>query len=269
MLTTFWLSLAALVFVGCASAPQRGILLQELTWIEAEQVLRPETIVVIPLGAASKEHGPHLRLENDVLLAEYLKRRVLAAADVVIAPTVNYSYYPTLVEYPGTTHLRLETARDLVVDICTSLARFGPRRFYVLNTGVSTRIPLKAAEEELAKAGIVMRWTNVSEVLAPIVKEVAEQPIGSHADEIETSLMLVSDPETVDMSKAVRDGQQKRGTGLTRDADNTGATYSPTGVFGDATLATRAKGVRVWEHWVASVLREIEELRAAAAPALD
>jgi creatinine amidohydrolase len=160
----------------------------------------------------------------------------------------------------------METARDLVVDVCTSLARFGPKRFYVLNTGVSTRIPLKAAEDELARQGILMRWTNVSEVLAPIVKEVAQQPVGSHADEVETSLMLVSHPGTVDMSKAVIDGQQKRGTGLTRDPDNEKGTYAPTGVFGDARLATREKGERIWEHWVAAVLREIEDLRAAQPP---
>jgi creatinine amidohydrolase len=258
--------LVALILAGCVTERRRGVLLQKLTWIEAEKALRPETVVVIPLGAASKEHGPHLLLENDLLLAEYLEERVLAAADVVVAPTVNYSYYPTLVEYPGTTHLRVETARDLVVDICTSLARFGPRRFYVLNTGVSTRIPLKAAEEELAKQGILMRWTNVSEVLAPIVKEVAQQKVGSHADEVETSLMLVCAPETVDMSNALCDGQEKRGTGLTLDANNTNATYSPSGVFGDATLATREKGERIWEHWVASVLREIEALRAATPP---
>jgi creatinine amidohydrolase len=258
--------LLPLILAGCATERNQGVLLQKLTWIEAEQALRPETVVVIPLGAASKEHGPHLLLENDLLLAEYLQKRVLAAADVVVAPTINYSHYPTLVEYPGTTNLRVETARDLVIDICTSLARFGPRRFYVLNTGVSTRIPLKAAEEELAKLGILMRWTNVSEVLAPIVKEVAQQKVGSYADEIETSLMLVSAPETVDMSSAVCDGQERRGSGLTLDPNNMNATYSPSGVFGDATLATREKGERVWEHWVASVLREIEDLRAAMPP---
>ena len=259
-------ALVVLVLASCATERHRGVLLEKLTWIEAERVLLPETVVVIPLGAASKEHGPHLRLENDLLLAEYLRERVLAAADVVVAPTVNYSYYPTLVEYPGTTHLRKETARDLVIDICTSLARFGPRRFYVLNTGVSTRFPLAEAEAELAKLGILMRWTDVSEVLTPIVKEVAQQTVGSHADEIETSLMLVCAPETVDMSKAVRDGQDRRGSGLTRDEGNENATYSPSGVFGDATLATREKGERIWGHWVASVLGEIEALRTAAPP---
>lgn len=255
-----------LLLASCTTERDRGVSLQELTWIEAERALGPETVVVIPLGAAAKEHGPHLLLENDLLLADYLEERVLAESEVVVAPTITYSYYPTLVEYPGTTSLRLETARDLVVDICVSLARFGPRRFYVLNTGVSTRIPLKAAEEELARLGILMRWTNVSEVLAPVVAQVSQQAVGSHADEIETSLMLVCAPETVDMSLAVRDGQARRGSGLTLDAGNQDATYSPSGVFGDATLATRAKGERVWEHWVASVLTEIEALRAAQPP---
>src|SRR5262245_10656154 len=113
-----------------------GVFLEEITWIEAEKLLGPDTVVVIPIGAASKEHGPHLRLANDFTMAEYLKRRVANEAHVVIAPTVPYHYYPAFVEYPGSTTLRLETARDLMIDIVKSLARYGPRRFYALNTGV-------------------------------------------------------------------------------------------------------------------------------------
>jgi creatinine amidohydrolase/Fe(II)-dependent formamide hydrolase-like protein len=45
----------------------------------------PGVTVVLVLGAAAKEHGPHLRLDNDLQMAEYLKRRVLDAADVVVA----------------------------------------------------------------------------------------------------------------------------------------------------------------------------------------
>ncbi len=101
----------------------KGILLEDLTWIEAEKVLTRDTVVVIPLGAAAKEHGPHLKLKNDWLIAEYLKRRVLEQSNVVIAPTVNYHFYPAFVEYPGSTTLRLETGRDLIVDICCTWRR--------------------------------------------------------------------------------------------------------------------------------------------------
>src|SRR5450432_3995462 len=114
-----------LLLLACVLAPlaaaqtiPKGILLEDLTWIEAEKVLTAETLVVIPLGAESKEHGPHLKLKNDWLIAEYLKREVLARSNVVIAPTVNYHYFPAFLEYAGSTSLRLETARDLIVDIC-------------------------------------------------------------------------------------------------------------------------------------------------------
>ncbi len=68
---------ALLVLANCVSAQNKGIRLEDLTWQEAEKVLTPETIVVIPIGAESKEHGPHLKLKNDFLIAEYLKREVL------------------------------------------------------------------------------------------------------------------------------------------------------------------------------------------------
>src|SRR6185295_3987747 len=86
-----------------AMGQTKGVLLEDLTWVEAEKRLTPQTIVVIPIGAAAKEHGPHLKLKNDLILAEYLKKRVLAQADVVIAPTVNYHFYPSFLESPGST----------------------------------------------------------------------------------------------------------------------------------------------------------------------
>jgi creatinine amidohydrolase len=220
--------------------------------------------VVIPLGAAAKEHGPHLTLRNDWLIAEYLKARVLASCDVVVTPTVNYSFYPAFVEYPGSTSLRLETARDVIVDICRSLARFGPRRFYVINTGISTRRALEPAMQQLSNDGIVMRYTDLARVLGPVEKEVSRQEGGTHADEIETSMMLYMAPESVDMRKAVKDYHE--GTGpLTRTRNGSG-TYSPTGIWGDPTIATREKGRKVTESLVDGIVRDIANLKGIAVP---
>ncbi|MBZ5601787.1 MAG: creatininase family protein [Acidobacteriia bacterium] len=248
-----------LLFATCAVAADRGVLLENLTWQEAEKILRPETVVVIPIGAESKEHGPHLKLKNDWLLAEYLKARVLERADVVVAPTVNYHFYPAFVEYPGSTTLRLETARDLMVDICRSLARYGPRRFYALNTGVSTLRALAPAAEILAREGIVLRYTDLSKATQPAENEVKREEGGTHAEEIETSMMLYIAPETVDMQKAVKDYHTGSGP-LTRDPKGTG-TFSASGVWGDATLATREKGERVVRALVDNIVKDIEGLR--------
>jgi creatinine amidohydrolase len=182
---------------------------------------------------------------------------------VVVAPLVNYSYYPAFVEYPGSTTLRLETARDMLVDICRSLSNYGPKRFYALNTGVSTLRALEPAAKILLADGILLRYTNVLAVGEEAEKRVKKEEGGTHADEIETSLMLFIAPATVDMTKAVKDYHPGQG-GLTRDSHKPGA-YSSSGVFGDATLATRAKGEAVANAMVEGMLREIEDLRRAPA----
>ncbi|HTQ55631.1 MAG TPA: creatininase family protein [Bryobacteraceae bacterium] len=250
-----------LVGVWAALGQGHGVMLADLTWVEAEKVLTPQTVVVIPVGAESKEHGPHLKLKTDYLEAQYLTRQVLERTDAVVAPPVNYSYYPAFAEYPGSTSLRLETARDMFVDICRSLAHYGPKRFYALNTGVSTLHALEPAAKILASGGILLRYTNVLEAGAEAEKRVKQEEGGTHADEIETSLMLFIDPASVDMRKAVKDYHPGAG-GLTRDPHKPGA-YSASGVYGDATLATAEKGRAVAHALVESILREIEELRRA------
>lgn len=243
------------------TAPPPAVLLETIAWTEAEQFLRDTTLVVIPLGAAAKEHGPHLKLSNDLIMAEYLKNRIMAVPGIVIVPTINYHFYPAFLDYPGSTSLRLATARDMIVDVCRSLAQHGPRRFYVLNTGVSTVRALQPAADILAQQGILLRFTNLLEVLQPIEKAIVKQEGGTHADESETSMMLYMDSNSVNMRRAAKDYSPKSTAGpLTRILGAEG-TYSPTGIFGDATLATREKGRIITEGLVKAIIGELETLR--------
>ncbi len=249
-----------------AQQSNKPLRLEQMAWTDAERVLNDSTIVVIPLGSALKEHGPHLQLQNDWLIAEYCKQRLPALQNVVITPTVNYHYYPAFTEYPGSTTLRLQTARDLIIDICLSFAKFGVRRFYVLNTGVSTNRALKPAAETLALNGILLHYTDLLVALAPAEKLVAKQQGGTHADEIETSMMLVIAPQSVAMVKAVKDISPSKGTGgLTRDPNGEGV-YSRTGIFGDATLATREKGALVLDSLMVRIHDDIQTLRRTSLP---
>jgi creatinine amidohydrolase len=240
-----------------------AILLENLTWEEAERVLTSDSVIVIPLGAESKEHGRHLQLNNDFLMAEYFKRRVLDAVpqNVIVAPTINYSYYPAFLEYPGSTSLSADTARAMFTDIIHSLAHYGPRRFYILNTGISTLRPLAQAAADLAKDGILLRYTDLTK--EDPVETKLRQSGGTHADEIETSMMLYIAPQSVQMKKAARDLNPNQPGGLTRDPKGKG-TYSPTGAWGDPTMATREKGQAVVESLVATILKDIDDLRRAS-----
>jgi creatinine amidohydrolase len=243
----------------------KGTTLEALTWQQAEKLLSPETVVVLPIGAAAKEHGPHLPLRNDLTIAEYLASRVVNASHVVVAPALPYHFYPAFLEYPGSTTLALETSRLVIVDIVRSLARFGPRRFYALNTGISTLRALEPAAQALAEDGILLHYTNLETALGPAKAKVQEQEGGTHADEIETSMMLYIAPETVNMALAVKDYTAHAGWPLTRQRGGKG-TYSPTGTWGDPTLATREKGRVLVEALVGGVLDDVERLRRAALP---
>jgi len=255
-------------FRPCSAAggsPLRGTFLGELTWPEAERALTTEGVVVIPLGAQTKEHGLHLPLQNDWLLAEYLKRRVLEALDVVVAPTVNYGFYPAFTEYPGSSSLSRSTARDMIVEICRGWSFHGPRRYYVLNTGISPMLPLGEAAAILAAEGILLRFTDLS-VLESVEKAAAwEQRLGSHADEVETSITLHISPSSVAMHRAAPDCRPHRPGPLTRDPRGAG-TYSPSGCWGDPTRATREKGRAAVETLFAGICRQIEEVRCASLP---
>ena len=251
-----------------ASAQQRSVRIDTLPWTDAVRLLDTSAIVMIPLGAQSKEHGPHLPLNNDWLLAEYFASQVAAATKVVVYPTINYSFYPAFTDYPGSTSLRLETARDMIVDIIRSIARHGPRRFYVLNTGVSTLRALAPARDSLAATGIVMVYTDILKVGKEAEDRVRQQQGGTHADELETSMMLYMHPEVVKMRLAPDDYHPGTG-GLTRDsaaAVRDGKTWSRTGTYGNARLATREKGRILVTAQVQGMVAEIATLRQMPIP---
>lgn len=258
--------LVVTVVVDGRQTASRSVRLEDLAWVDAEARLVPDTVVVIPLGAAAKEHGPHLKLRNDAILAEHLTRRMTDAAAVVVAPALSYHYYPAFLEYPGSTSLSLATARDMTADIVRGLARYGPRRFYALNTGISSVRALEPAAKVLAAEGVLLRYTNFEALLAPAVGA-QKQEGGSHADELETSMMLHLDPSSVDMTRAVKDfGAATRPLRLSRRPGIAGTTYSPSGIWGDPTLATPEKGRVIVDALVKGILADIDELRRATPP---
>lgn len=258
-------SVAAGIPRGHGDAP-KGVALADLTWPDAEPWLTPSTVVVIPLGAGALEQGPHMKLNSDERLARYLASRVQASSAAVIAPSLAYHAYSAYAAYPGSTSLTDTTARDLTAGAVRSLARFGPRRFYVLNTSPSTLGALSTAAKALSEGGILLGytdpdyWTKGSSVLR-------QRPIGAgHAEEAATSMMLFVDPAAVDMKRATREYAPGRGP-LVRDSSGNGVP-SKSGTLGDATLATAEKGKVLVDALVAGILDDIEKVRSAPLPAI-
>ena len=243
-------------------ADKPSVILEDLTWMEAEKALQEYEVVLIALGARTKEHGPHLLLKNDYVMAEYLKERVIKEVPVIVLPTLQYGYYPAFLEYPGSISIQAETFSNIIMDICRSMNGYGIEKFYVLNTGVSTLRPLSLAKKELDTNGISLDYLNILEVDETLPPGLMKQDGGTHADEGETSMMLYIAPETVDMSRAVKDYDSRPNRrGLSRDPEGKGH-FSPTGIWGDPTLATREKGRIIVENTVSAIIKQIRELIA-------
>jgi creatinine amidohydrolase len=211
-------------------------------WRQIESRLRRGDRALLPIGAASKEHGWHLPAATDWLQAEWLRERLIAEYPVVAWPTVAYGYYPVFVEYPGSISLSERVFSEMLGEIIDGIFHGGADRLALLNTGISTIRPLELL---LARHPCGDRCQLVNVYSGPAVAsaraELEEQPWGGHADEFETSIMLALAPELVRLEAAVPPLQRIE-RGIFNRSDPDSPNYNPTGVNGDPTRATAAKG---------------------------
>jgi len=118
----------------------------------------------------------------------------------------------------------------------------------------------------LAREGIALRYLDLTgATVRALEKQVETQERGTHADEIETSTMLAIDASVVDMKKAVVEYMPGVSPGIW-SLDPKNPRYNASGVFGDATLATVAKGRFLVDGMTRIIKDEIEELRRSALP---
>lgn len=263
---------ALIVFASTGSTkPEikpKGIVLGDVSWQVADAFFKknPDAIVIVPIGAAHKEHGPHLPLRTDWIQAEFWKNKILEKEVAAAVETISYTYAPAFRDYPASVSIEEPLFIYTLENICESIAdNGGPRRFYVIDIGVSTIAAVQRAIDDLAKEGILLRADNErgAAELAWV-----QQSEGSHADEVETSIMRYIAPKLVVMSEAVRDfNEDVPNGGFTRNPKNAGKDiYSPTGTWGDPTKATSEKGRSYVEAKMEAMRLDIKELREAQLP---
>ena len=201
----------------------KGVWLEDLTWFEAKERFDAGSVVVVPIGAASKAHGPHLPLKTDALTARALAQGVIDRLGVVAAPVVGFGYYPAFTSFAGSQYLTAETFRTLLRELIGNFRQHGVRRIALINTGVSTERPI---DELAAEQGDLL--VLHMRVMGQAAEGLIENREGGHADERETSVMLALDPRGVRMDRLKLVGS-----------------FEATGATGDPTRATAFKGERL------------------------
>lgn len=265
------LLLGLLAVAATVRADPPGVYLGDLAWPEAEARMREAPLVILPFAAGAKEHGPHLPLATDAIVMDYLLAQAVANAPVVVAPPVLHGWMPAFRDFPGTNIADPVAFQDYMLALSRSLVKQGAQRLVYLNTGISkaSGLPLAVVAREIrVQDGVPTLLVSWDDLETDAVAALAEQREGGHADEIETSIMLFLAPQRVDMARARADYASGR------SADHAGyqpglfsrepsdPAYSETGLYGDPTLATAAKGDAALALMTAEWLKALAEFGA-------
>jgi len=200
----------------------KGAWLEDLTWPEVKARFDADAVVVVPIGASAKAHGPHLPLKTDALTARALAQGLIERLPVIAAPVLGFGFYPAFTGFAGSQHLTADTFKAVVRELIRTLRTQDVRRIALINTGVSTETPLDEVAKEVDVLVLHMR------LLGQAGEALIEHKEGGHADERETSVMLALEPRSVRMDKLVLDGP-----------------FEQTGATGDPSRATAFKGERL------------------------
>ena len=258
---------------------------EKLTWPEINDAIAAERVVVCPVGS-TEQHGPHLPLDVDVVCPCGI---AVAAAcripeEVLVMPPFVHGYAAHVMDFPGTTNIHWKHFIDCIVDIGASLAYHGFKKIVFLNGHGSNAPNLDLAARrvnlETDAECIACSWWNLLTVDPEFLPGWRESrfPGGiAHACELETSVYLYLDEDNVRKERIV-DGEiayhryesDFRYTDLFGHGPGTPiswtASYSDSGVLGQASLATKEKGRRAVEEAARQLARMLAEFRALPKP---
>jgi len=241
---------------------------EHMTWDAVARRIGAGAAAILPVGAGAKQHGLHLPLNTDRIQAEYLAGRLAARIDALVWPTLSYGHYPAFVEYAGSTSLSAATFETVVAEIASGILGQGCRALFVLDTGISTRAPIERALERSTFANVRHIRVHDGPRYRRAAADLAGQSHGSHADELETSLMLAIAPERVHMARAEASPAIERAMpGRLTPTDKASPNYSRSGSFGDPTLATREKGDILLRAVVDDIIAQAEDFLTGLARA--
>lgn len=253
----------------------------EMTWPECKAAAEADRVAVLPTGTY-EDHGYHLPIDVDVVLATTICDRAVARIpdEAVLIPPVTHGYSPHHMDFPGNITIDWEVFVKYVKNVCTSLAAHGFKRILIVNGhGSNTPLVEMAARLTIVETEGRVLCASVNHwglrAAREATKAVRESDFGgmSHACELETSLYLAIYPELVQMDKAVDERSPlptsfQTDLNLGKRADGSNATLMPfwstmsdSGVRGDATKATREKGVQFLEGAVLGLIELIDELK--------
>lgn len=201
-----------------------SVMMSDLSWVEYQRRIEDEdAIVLLPVGAV-EQHGYHLPLGTDWMMATYMARRAAEQVGGIVAAPVSYGYRSQIrtgggPHRGGTTNLDGLTLINLVKDVLKELVRHGARKLAVIDGHFENRFYLDEAchlaVRELEFSGItdakILKMLYAERIKPETLETVyAGRPFPGldleHGGNLETAMMLYCHPELVELSRIPEEG---------------------------------------------------------------
>ena len=222
-----------------------------------------DPLVVVPVGAF-EQHGPHLPLDTDSVIAVALVERALdrlsgdARADVFTAPVIAISASDEHLGFAGTLSAGTEATAAMLAGIARS-ARGWSRGVLFVNGHGGNADAFAAASRALRAEGVrhALWWPTLPD----------DSLADMHAGRVETSVMMHLRPDAVDIERLAPGATGDATTLLAAMREGGVAAVSTNGVIGDPTLASPREGEEIMARWTSALAEVIDTHRRTWASA--
>ena len=223
--------------------------------------VHPTRVAVSGVGA-HEQHGSHLPLDTDSLIADHFARALAGELDAALLPTLRIATSLEHTGFRGSFSLRPETLMAVVRDLAAELERQGFTRWVLLNAhGGNFCLNPVARDINREDRRLKILLCNLWELGDPAIAAESRALGEIHAGEWETSLMMALAPELVRPggvdSTAGRPEERPLRQG---DLTTFGVAHlAPAGAIGRPSLAGAAQGRRIEASVRANLLAHVRD----------
>ena len=227
----------------------------EKTHEEIAEYIEKNAVVILPVGT-TEEHGSHLPVETDAIIATEFGRVLGEACEeggvpVLVMRTIYFGFSMGIVrKWPGCPNVEPEVFTAYIYNIVNSLVEMGFKKIVMLDCHGNHDCLLRTVMRKIADVhGVYAMTLNPFSVAAKKYNEIKRDPEGDiHGGEYETSCVLAARPELVHTDKYTNVDAIRCNSKLRGPVSTWGLQRTKTGLFGDPTYALPETGKAIFEE---------------------
>jgi len=256
----------------------KPMMLAEMAWVDVHDYLQSQQTLLIPVGTC-EQHGPHLPLGTDLIVADELAKALSTQVHIPVAPPLSYGVnLESDYLVPGTAGVNLDCLRSTLRQVVAGWAAQGFNTFFVVTahacslggsscsheTAIREALTTCMLETACSAYLLFPYWISCADLLT-------HQSNVEHACEMETALMLHLRPDLVHLERI---HESSAGSEI-EDSEEAASSYAvmhhlplrevPTplsfqGFEGVPTVGTAEKGRLIFERWVRNLSAVVHEI---------